>query len=82
MNFIIDRNLQIKLITYVNKLQLIVKCNCFFTFLSILGISVFIVYLISKLPYGNYIVSVPKKREKSNYVKPHIRTMESNLDRS
>ncbi len=52
------------------------------TLLSILGISVFIVYLISKLPYGNYIVPVPKKREKNNNVKPYIRTMESDLDRS
>lgn len=48
------------------------------TLLSILAVSIFIVYLISKLPYGNYIVPVPKKRIKSNKVRQPISNYELN----
>lgn len=48
------------------------------TLLSILAVSIFMVYLISKLPYGNYIVPVPKKRIKSNKASQPISHYEVN----
>ncbi|WQL32859.1 acyltransferase family protein [Mammaliicoccus sciuri] len=52
------------------------------TLISILSVSIFIVFLISKLPYGNYIVPIPKKKTKSKKFKSPISTMDSNIGRS
>lgn len=51
------------------------------TLISILAVSVFMVYLISKLPYGNYIVPIPKKKTKQKTKEP-ITTMEPDFERT
>lgn len=52
------------------------------TLISILAVSILIIFLISKLPFGNYIVPIPKKKKINKRYNEQTTNLESYVERS